>query len=373
MRFQNNTPFPAMGWESIDNKNNTYISCVLRVKYAFSHVNTNGEWLLKLHTDQGELFGKDMYYNEDDVVNSSVRFESDYIPYKPHADFIFNGFAHATVPLKEWRCGVKVLRMTDGNDTQTLIEKWVRVRGERFIQQDIIGASFTSSKKATKVPIRYEYANGGSIRHLQHHSDSIENNKPYLVYSPYNPVGVGVIHKSLFDKDTPLRAPQIEGMNESLDKPNMPNPPQGFGFIGRSWEPRISFAGTFDKGWEKEKHPLMPDDYKETYNNAAHPDLQLKTYFKPFDKIVLHNLVKDRHEQSFTIPNFYFKATVEGMVTSVPHFLDIDTVIVDALYDDMTKNAVYISYRTRIPSSKNVQQTNLSMFVPKDFIGGKHG
>lgn len=364
-----------MGWKSADKHNHRYMSTVIRVKYLFDSVDDKGLWKLKLDPDQGELFGKDIFYDEENIESSSVRFESDYVAYKPHADLIVNAYGHATVPLKEWRCGVKVLRPTEDEENPylTLLEKWIRVRGERYIQDDIIGASFTTSIKATKIPIRYELANGGMVKNPNYTPEEPDKTKQYLRYATYNPVGVGIFHKSMFDENIALRAPQIEAMNEVLDKPNLQNPPQGFGFIGRSWQPRIKKAGTFNEKWVKEKHPVMPDDYQETYNNAAHPDLQLEGYFEPFDKIILHNLVKDRYEQSFKIPNFYFKAQIEEAFPSEPYFLDIDTVIVDLMEDDMTKNTVFISYRKRIPTGENIQQANLNMYVPKDFIGESHG
>ena len=375
MHFQNYTPFPAMGWKSADKHNHRYISTVARVKYLFDTVDDKGLWSLKLDPNQGELFGKDMFYDEENIEFSSVRFESDYVVYKPHADLVVNAFAHSTEPLKEWRCGVKVLRPTDIEEEPylTLLEKWLRVHGERYIQDDVIGTSFTTSTKATKIPIRYEFANGGTVKNPDYDPQHPNEKKPFLRYATYNPVGVGVYHKSMLETNTPLRAPQIEAMNESLNKVNLQNPPQGFGFIGRSWQPRIQKAGTFDEKWSKEKHPVMPNDYQEAYNNAAHPDLQLEGYFEPFDKIIFHNLVKDRYEQSFTIPNFYFKVEVEEVFASEPYFLDIDTVVVDLMEDNMTKNAVYISYRKRIPAGENVQQANLNMYVPKDFTGVTHG
>jgi hypothetical protein len=194
-----------------------------------------------------------------------------------------------------------------------------------------------------------------------------------LVYNPYNPVGVGVTHKVFLDKDETFRAPQIESMTEPLEKPNMSCMPQGFGFIGRSWKPRIDYAGTFDEKWIKEKHPIMPDDFQEQHNNAAHPDLQIKGYFEPYDRVTLHNLVKDRYMQSFEIPNFHFKGSIEDNFKIQTFYLDIDTVIVDILDDDMQKNALYISYRSRTPIYEGINECKLNMIVPKDFLGASHG
>ena len=368
MEVVNHTPFPAIGWPNLNKDNQEYITTILRVKYLFDKVDDEGQWSLKLDPEQGELFMKDVYYDED-IVNSSVRFESDFVTYKPQADLIINAHAHSPVPAREWRCGVKVLRPTESNKLpfETLIEKWLRVRGERYIQQDVIGFSFTSSKESRKVPLRYEYANGGHIVNPDFDKEHDDPKKEFLIYALYNPVGVGVVHKAQFLDDTPQRAPQIESMNESIDKPNMPNPAQGFGFIVRTWHPRVNYVGTFTEEQLQKKEPCLPKDFQEIYYNAAHPDLQLKSYFKPDDKVILYNLSKDKWEYSFKIPNFYFKTQIEDFLDSNPIFLDIDTVIVDILEDDMAKNAIYISYRTRMPASKDIALINLNMLVPEEF------
>jgi len=375
MEFVNHTPFPAIGWPNLDKNNNYHITIVSRVKYIFDKVNSKGEWSLKLAPEQEKLFFKDVFYNEKNIHQSSVRFESDLVPYKPHADFIVNAYAHSTVPLREWRCGVKVLRSheTQETDDEILLEKWLRVHGERYIQDDIVGYSFTKAKKSTKVALRYENANGGNIKNPNFDKEYDAREKEFLMYSLYNPVGVGVAHKTLFDKDSSNRAPQVESMNESIYKPNMNNPAQGFGFIVRTWHPRTKYVGTFEQAQIDKQEPCFPKNFDDRYYNAAHTDLQLKGYFEPADKIVLHNLVKDRHEQSFRLPNFYFQGNIEESIDSHNTLLDIDTVIVDILEDDMRKNGIYVSYRTRIPCAKNIKKSSLNMFVPKDFLGVQNG
>lgn len=88
MQFENKTSFPAIGWPSVDRDAKEYISIVVRVKYLFDSLNSDGCWSLKLDQDQEELFEKDIYYEDD--IKAHVLFESDYIAYKPHGDLIVN-------------------------------------------------------------------------------------------------------------------------------------------------------------------------------------------------------------------------------------------------------------------------------------------
>ncbi|VAW63412.1 hypothetical protein MNBD_GAMMA10-1511, partial [hydrothermal vent metagenome] len=90
MEIKNLTPFPAIAWESVDANQCTYITGLIRVKYVFQKKDRVNQWELRLTPDQGELFAGDIYYHDD--LNLPVRYESDFINYKPNTDIIINGY-----------------------------------------------------------------------------------------------------------------------------------------------------------------------------------------------------------------------------------------------------------------------------------------
>ena len=45
--------------------------------------------------------------------------------------------------------------------------------------------------------------------------------------------------------------------------------PIGFGFVAKSWTPRVGFAGTYDDAWQKARAPLLPGDYNPRFTVAA--------------------------------------------------------------------------------------------------------
>ena len=51
--------------------------------------------------------------------------------------------------------------------------------------------------------------------------------------------------------------------------------PVGFGVVGRSWQPRLRHAGTYDARWVKERLPFFPEDFDEHYFLGAPEDQQL--------------------------------------------------------------------------------------------------
>ena len=360
MLFENYTSFPAIGWLSWDNKAKEYNSVVVRVKYLFDKMDNEGLWSLKLDPNQGELFSTDMFY--EDNMDASVLFESDYIAYKPHADLVVNAYARSSEPLMYKRCGVKVLRLNT-NNVETLIEHHLNVKGKRYWKDAFGGWKITLPEKTTKVAIRYENTYGGIV------ADPYKEGE-YLKYCHQNPIGKGIFHKELIKQNRIIEVSQIEAVGEPMEEKGRDYTPQGLGFIHRSWQPRIKLAGTFDKEWLDNKHPVMPDDFQESHNNGANPNLQLKNkgYFKVNDIVLLDNLLQGQSRQAFIIPDFFFKSEIHIVKEKLTFDLNIDTVVVDIRADEMSDNTIYISYRKRIPAIKHTKKVTLNMIVPENFI-----
>lgn len=47
------------------------------------------------------------------------------------------------------------------------------------------------------------------------------------------------------------------------------------GFVGRGWQPRIRFAGTYDQHWLDDIFPFLPNDFDDRYFQSAPQDQQL--------------------------------------------------------------------------------------------------
>jgi len=367
MVFENKTPFPAIGWLSLNNQAKEFTSVVVRVKYLFDTMNKEGVWSLKLDTKQDELFGEDIFYDE--PLTSSVRFESDYIAYKPHADLIVNAHSYSEEE-RSWNCAVKMLRQNKVTEKKELLVKQeLKVYGQRYWVDKLLFWEASRAEPCSKVELRYENAFGGFKLNPKYKEGNGE--EKYLSFYEKNPVGKGFYLKKHSKKDE-MELAQIEGIDEPVYEPFTTFEPQGLGFIHRSRKNRLLLAGTFDDVWTQTKSPIMPDDFKEEYNNGAHPNLQYREgYFKGNDVVELYRLLKGKEKQSFKLPNFYFKGRYHVQDKALPFYLDIDTVIVDILEENMDNNAVYVSYRKRVRHSPKVEKVSLSMIVPKDFVAKK--
>jgi hypothetical protein len=63
----------------------------------------------------------------------------------------------------------------------------------------------------------------------------------------------------------------------------------GFGPVGRSWQQRINWAGTYDDEWKSDQYPFLPADFDERYFQSSPLDQQTH-YLNGGERAVLWNL-----------------------------------------------------------------------------------
>lgn len=185
-------------------------------------------------------------------TKSSVKYASDILHTgKLATDIIMLG--HACAPEK------KETTQLDVSLTVGQIHKTVRVFGDRKWQDGKI----TKPVPFHTLPMVYEKAFGGV--HIV--------NGDVLEEEPRNPVGRGFAGSRKTDEvnDTPL--PNLEDPAQLIREPSDRPTPACFGFSAPHWQPRTTFAGTYDDAWRKARAPYLPLDFDKRFFNAAHPDL----------------------------------------------------------------------------------------------------
>ena len=173
----------------------------------------------------------------------------------------------------------------------------------------------TSPAPTCEVPLRYEYAFGGENKILVTDRNAkrvpsksrIPDRKPQplssvpadadipaIAHAAYqeNPVGSGYAEKWFLKaaRLKAVRAPQIESTTERIGRFNKAYTPQGFGIVGRAWQSRLPFAGTYDEHWRTERHPNLPADFDFQYWNSAPADQQITPYLDGHETFALTNL-----------------------------------------------------------------------------------
>jgi hypothetical protein len=185
------------------------------------------------------LVAVDQYFNDGDPEWTSVRQETDLVPYKMGTDVVFIGRAYAP--------GGEPVYELDATIAVDTLQKSIRIIGDRRCER-VPGRPplVTDPVPFTEMELRYERAYGGrdffSIPML-----------PF--YYPRNFVGSGLALKDVAEVVDGLALPNLEDAADLLtpERIVLESPtrwsdqplPQGFGWVHRAWYPRCSFAGAF--------------------------------------------------------------------------------------------------------------------------------
>lgn len=240
-------------------------------------INTDGSCTPS--AEQAPLVTADKFYEGKDPLTASCLMESDFIPYKAATDVVVIGKAHAPggLPTREVRVSVGV-----GNVTKTIV-----VFGDRrctYSRQH--GAIFSDPQPFQQMEIRYERAYGGV--------DLASYGAEAPMIYPRNPLGKGFIIKATKEVIDGLVLPNLEdpqhlltpgtlstGKMEEWQKQPMP---QGFGWYGKLWYPRCSYAGVLPaymslyEEIQEAALGLVPKDQVEQFKKFRMPILDFRFF-----------------------------------------------------------------------------------------------
>ena len=209
-----------------------------------------------LASEQVPLVDADTFTGEPGF--SAPIYEADYAPRKPRCDVLLHGSAYA--PGGRATDRVTVSLRVGG------MRKSFDVVGDRVWQASALSLCASAPKPFTKTPVSYDRAFGGV--------DKAKGDPATYRFYPTNHAGVGW-HEYLDTKfldGTPI--PNTEETGQPIRKANGSYRPMAFGPVGRAWQPRPSWAGTYDRsGWMTSSLSLK--DFDERYFSRAPEDQQI--------------------------------------------------------------------------------------------------
>lgn len=351
----NKTIFPGTNFTMLDISDQCFHVVVVRATYSI----TAGGILTEVDK-QPPIVMEDEFFGE--PHKGSVKQESDLASFKPRCDVIVNCTAHSPdgFPAKKILAGITIYDA----EGKLLQRKHLAVNCKRYWERSLLGKwRIKELQPLRSLPIRYEYAYGGELRiesndplaagipeklrltpeQRAEHPDGMENAPVYDHFYAANPLGCGHADPELINALNVriFRVPLIEGLNAPIGIFMEPYPVQGLGIIGRTWQPRISLAGTYDEVWRAERYPYLPKDFDFGYFNCAHPDLQIP-YPNGDEEIILYNLcapgepgtIKDGNGNTvmkFKLPAQHISLVLQceaGKTDEVS--MNIDTLIIDS-------------------------------------------
>lgn len=103
----------------------------------------------------------------------------------------------------------------------------------------------------------------------------------------------------------------------------------GLGSVPAFFSDRLKLAGTFDKRWELERRPLLPEDFDHAFFQCAPPDQQCKGHLLGGERIMLSGCSHD-FPLSFRVPSerYVAEARIAGKLHLAP--MRIYTVFIDS-------------------------------------------
>ena len=257
-------------------------------------------------------------------TDSSLQYDTDFSLTKPTTDVILHGSAYA--PRRKPVTALDVtLRIGD-------VRKTLHVTGNRPYKKSFTGlAASDFAQPFVQMPLAYERTYGGA--------EPTPPDKEQLRFDPRNPIGVGYVPMA------GKLAPNVHYPGRGRDKQ-----PAGFGPIPAHWQPRSSFAGTYDDAWVKERSPLYPRDLDDRFFLCSPEDQRPAAFLKGGEPVELTNLTPSGH-LAFALPRlaFGFETTFKGG-ERVQHQGSLYTVILEP-----DASRIVLVWRTSLPCHPKVQ------------------
>lgn len=245
----------------------------------------------------------------EDPAVADIRFPGDFCAFKPGTDFLLVG--HAVAPAGPVPNHVDVIMQFAGRT------KFLRVFGERRWERGATGPKLGASQPLTRVPLAWSRAFGGY--------DASIPDKP--VEESRNPVGRGVARDvvTLLGK----AGPQIESPDAPISMAGGHPTPVGCAPIGRHFEPRRQYAGTYDAQWLHDRHPAAPLNYREEFQQAAPADQVFQTPLRGGELVRIDGVAGDGPVACrLPVLAVEIQAEIDGRTrTERPH---LDTVLMDS-------------------------------------------
>jgi hypothetical protein len=250
LQIENHTPFaPAIAvFPDKDGVDTLYV--IVKATFTLSP-------LVAIAEVQVPPVAADEYWGEPGA--SSIKYPSEMHIGKQATDVVLVGKAWTANGKAAYESGVMV--SVAGR------KQIAQVHGDRVWK----GRSLSSPEPFLSIPLVYECSFGGSYRATA--------DGP-LLGEERNPVGRGFLGKRSPEALAGQKAPNIEHLTVKLERLGDTPPPVGFGFVAPSWLPRRKFAGTYDKAWQKNRAPYLPQDFNPAFFNCAPPELVMPRFLE---------------------------------------------------------------------------------------------
>lgn len=274
-----------------------------------------------------------------DSGESPLRYGADIARFKPRCDVIFDATAYAPG-------GSPVRELIVGFELGPLLKR-VRVTGPRLWSgsgSDAKGYRLGEPQPFLQVPLHFDRAFGGTRWHER-------EGRRLCEALDTNPVGLGFAGVDTLNQLAGASAPQLTSVERPLVHPTADGVPVALGAIGRHWQPRRGYAGTYDDVWQRDVFPLLPGDFDEQFNQCAPMDQQMP-YPQGGEPVRLVHLIPGRPDLRFSLP----KLDMQVRILRSDFSQAAPTAHVDTLFFEVDRGRFSAVWRATLPIRRRIQE-----------------
>jgi hypothetical protein len=282
MELINKSRLPTEVFTALDKSGREHLVIVAKATYNFGH----GHPPELAQQNLRPITVTDVFVGQPGL--SAPVYEADLVLRKQKCDVIVDATAHAPDgrPVVELPVGVRVGQLS----------KQFLAVGDRVWRRGPLGVSSTKPQSFTSMRLHYGRAFGGSPPRRARKDGKAEEDTYFA-----NPLGTGYASDLSADVLEGMPLPNTEDFHDRVTAPNGTYKPLALGPIGRHWDPRRKYAGTYDVSWRDEGFPFLPDDFDEAFFQAAPSDQQIG-FPRGGEAVVLHHLIEERPIVTFELP-----------------------------------------------------------------------
>lgn len=260
--------------------------------------------------EQQKLVLADEYLGE--PGQSSLKYASEAHLLKPSTDVVLVGEAYAPQG--------KLVASSLVSVRVGPLRKVVQVFGDRRWKGGLTSPSPSRPEPFLRMPLVYERAYGGT------HVLDAERSK--VLSEPRNPVGRGFRGKRSASEMAGMPLPNLEDPLKLIQSISDTPAPAALGFVAPSWQPRQSFAGTYDKAWQERRAPYLPLDFRAEFFLAAPPELSARPFLKGGEPVEIIG-ASPEGVQRFRLPVCRLAVTVRIAGQTHSPSLQLETVLLE--------------------------------------------
>lgn len=303
LQFQNTTPFAGTVALTPDVDGTDSLWTIVKGTFSLSAEVTVAE-------KQVPIALADAFQGE--PARTSLKSAADVALTKPGTDVLLLGTACAP--------GGRAVGQMDVSLAVGPVQKTVRVFGDRVWKSGLLGARLSPPEPFERMPLVWERAFGGS--------DVVEGDPPLVQAEDRNPVGAGFRVEGGKKALDGLRLPNLEDPRRLISSWKDRPAPAAFGPLAAHWEPRRTYAGTYDEAWQKRRAPYLPKDFDPRFFQVAPPGQVAPGHLKGGERVEVVGALPSG-PLTFCLPEVVVEVAYRLDGTDQLRQANLDTVVIE--------------------------------------------